>query len=98
MKLHVRLALPLFAAALVVTAAGTLGVVHLLGTTFGYALDAQGRQLAAITDSLLRGRSATLTDTAVVLSSSGSFVANAKTRAKELNLDLAGWHEPSGRY
>jgi len=98
MKLHVRLALPLFAVALAVTVAGTLGTVRLLGKTFGYALDAQGRQYAAITDSLLRGRSAGLIDTAVLLAGAGDFKANVKARAKELSLDLAGWHDAAGKY
>jgi signal transduction histidine kinase len=98
MRLHVRLALPLFAAALAVTVAGTLGTARLLGATFGFALDAQGRQLAAITDSLLRGRSRGLTDTAVAIAGAGEFVAQAKAREKELHLDLAGWHDEAGKY
>ena len=98
MKLHVRLALPLFAVALAVTLAGTLGTARLLGSTFGFALDAQGRQFAAITDSLLRGRSAGLTDTAIALAGAGDFNTGARAKAKDLRLDLAGWHDAAGKY
>jgi len=56
MRLHLRLALPLFAVALLVTVAGTIGAMVLVRRTFTAALDQSGRQLAQITDHVLRSR------------------------------------------
>ncbi|MEK7474003.1 MAG: ATP-binding protein [Candidatus Coatesbacteria bacterium] len=56
MRLHLRLALPLFAVAILVTVAGTIGAMVLVRRTFSAALDQSGRQLAQITDHVLRSR------------------------------------------
>lgn len=98
MRLHVRLALPLFLTALAVTVAGTIGAVKLVRKSYGLALESQGRQLAGITDHVLRGRTRGLTETAAPLAASGKFVALVKAKPDAVRADLAGWIEADGRY
>ena len=98
MRLHVRLALPLFAIALAVTVAGTAGVIALVRLTIGFALDSQGRQLAAITEGLLRGRCAGLAQQAAALGGAAGFKERANTKRAEARLDLAGSRGVDGHF
>jgi signal transduction histidine kinase len=80
MRLHLRLALPLFAVALLVTVAGTIGAMVLVRRTFTAALDQSGRQLAQITDHVLRSRTRGLGAIAAELAAGdpGDVVARAR--------------------
>jgi signal transduction histidine kinase len=72
MRLHLRLALPLFAVAVLVTVAGTIGAMALVRRTFVAALDRSGRQLAQITEHVLRSRTRGLDRTAADLAAGPS--------------------------
>ena len=98
MRLHVRLALPLFLTALAVTIAGTIGAVKLVRRSYGFALEAQGRQLSNITDHVLRGRARGLTETVAPLAATGKLVALLKAKPDALRADLAGWVEADGTW
>jgi signal transduction histidine kinase len=67
MKLHLRLALPLFAIALAVTLIGTLGALWLVNRTFSGALAQQGLQFDRISRNVLSEQSRDLNDAAQVL-------------------------------
>lgn len=69
-KLHLRLALPLFLIAIGVTLAGTVGVVILVRRTMAIALAQNGAQLGQITENILRGRSRGLNRVAATLAAS----------------------------
>jgi len=62
MRLHLRLALPMFALAVVTTAVAGVGVVSLLRGSFGFALKVQGEKLGGIAVNVLEGRSRGLAD------------------------------------
>ena len=90
MKLHMRLALPLFAAAAAVALAGTLGVIFLQRAVFEVAMREQGSRLGEIADNVLRGRTKAMS---ALVSSAGSFPASFRSRVRALRtttrLDLA---------
>ncbi len=98
MRLHVRLALPLFLTALAVTIAGTIGAVRLVRKSYGLALEAQGRQLASITDHVLRGRARGLTETVAPLAATAKLVPLLKAKPDAVRADLAGWVDADGTY
>ena len=94
MKLHLRLALPLFAVAGAVTLAGTVGVVVLVRTTFGVAQKQSGDQLARIADNVLKGRARNLTDAAEWLAKDpGNFSGRARS-LRGTRLDAASLADP----
>ncbi len=98
MRLHTRLALPLFLTALAVTIAGTVGAVKLVRRSYGLALTEQGRQLASITDHVLRGRTRGLIETAAPLATTAKFVPLLRAKPDAVRAELAGWVDADGKY
>jgi signal transduction histidine kinase len=86
-KLHRRLALPLFAVAIAVSVIGTAGVVLLVRHTFRIALAAQARQLASTTASVLNARGRELQNIATVLAILDGPVAKRVSAWKHAPLD-----------
>ncbi len=97
MKLHLRLALPLFGAALMVSIAGTAGVRWLVERVFAASLDQQARQIAVVGTDALRGLTQPLGDGARILALlDGPIDARLRTWGK-LRVDGAAIVAPGGR-
>jgi len=95
-KLHLRLALPLFLIAIGVTLAGTVGVVLLVRRTMTVALAQSGAQLGQITENILRGRTRGLARVAAAMADDGTLPSRGALAAARLEAAVFV-DRPSGR-
>src|SRR5689334_19182299 len=88
-KLHVRLALPLIATALVVTLAGGLGSIALVSRVTRVAVAQQGRMFEGLAERTLAGAGQELAEVAVILATLDGPVAARLAAWKHVRVDAA---------